>query len=182
MIPQVEVLEPRCCPTITLTKGTLLVIGTPGEDTIQVERVGKKINVSITTQDTAEQQSFPTGRVKRVAVEGTVGNDLVTITNLKQKPVLAKGGEGNDTLSVQDCQRAVLLGDGGNDVLMGGNGDDVLDGGGGDDTLYGGLGDDTLTGGFGTDILLGQQGVDTFYSGQDTDVLDLEPGETFILL
>jgi Ca2+-binding RTX toxin-like protein len=74
-------------------------------------------------------------------------------------PVVATGGDGDESL--------IRGGDVG-DVIDGGPGDDLIDAQGGDDTLRGGEGHDKITGGAGNDSVDGGPGTDTM-NGNDGD-------------
>ena len=73
-----------------------------------------------------------------------------------------RGGAGDDTITGNDIDNAIV----------GGNGDDIIGGEGGTDHLVGGLGDDTIDGGTGTDILIGGLGNDRFIGLTDRDEID----------
>jgi Alpha/beta hydrolase family/RTX calcium-binding nonapeptide repeat (4 copies) len=98
--------------------------------------------------------------------------------------IKAKGGDGNDSIRVDDANGAftdsiptTIAGDDGNDSLeggqlqvaaenetfRGGDGNDVVDGGKGNDTAYLGDGNDTFRwdNGEGSDVIEGQDGTDT---------------------
>jgi uncharacterized repeat protein (TIGR01451 family) len=112
---------------------------------------------------------------KRVTMEGTSGDDVLTGTG-DRDVILARGGSdvvdslgGRDVICAQggnDKVRArgkgdIVRGGGGNDRLRGGGGGDTLRGGAGADRLNGGSGADTLNGGGGDDRCIGGPGADT---------------------
>ncbi|MHC4404873.1 MAG: calcium-binding protein, partial [Planctomycetota bacterium] len=77
---------------------------------------------------------------------------------------------GQDTSTLSDVEKAVLIGGDGDNALDAHNfsGDVVLVGGAGNDSLYGGLANDTLEGGGGDDLLSGGYGSDTYvFQGED---------------
>ena len=84
--------------------------------------------------------------------------------------IVAYGGGGNDTITVNSAIRLAALLDGGdgNDNLKGGAGNDILYGGAGNDLLHGGNGDDRLYGGDGNDILHGESGKNILLGGEAT--------------
>jgi serralysin len=90
-------------------------------------------------------------------VTGTAG---VTLDMFHTKLEAAIGGDGDDRFYTTGTARAVLAGQGGNDLLKSGAGHDVLQGGTGNDTLYGGYGTDTA-------IYTGNQGDYTFAANAD---------------
>ena len=78
-----------------------------------------------------------------------------------QGPVVATGGDGNETL---------IRGGSASDSLDGGVGNDVIESRASDDALDGGPGDDSLAAGDGNDVLIGGPGADTFIGGEGDDV------------
>jgi Ca2+-binding RTX toxin-like protein len=121
---------------------------------------------------------------KRFTVSALGGADSVqnntTKTNGVGAPMLAGGGNGNDTLVGADKVADDLHGDNDQDVISAGNdtigsardrlrgssGSDHLIGGNRADELLGGDGDDTLDGGDGGDLLNGGSGADLIDGGQ----------------
>ena len=110
------------------------------------------------------------GAVDTVVINGTNGNDTITVTN--NNGVVKVSGLATDvTISgFEATDRLVINGLGGDDILnasgftgmqltlSGGDGDDVLIGGPGNDILHGDAGDDVLIGGGGQDVLDGGTG------------------------
>ena len=116
------------------------------------------------------------GAADTVVVNGTDGDDVVTVTGVGSAQVAGlpalvsvSGGCANDRLTVNGlagddvvdasgvAAGAALLtldGGAGDDVLLGGAGNDMLPGGDGDDVLIGGPGLDTLDGGPGDNIVI----------------------------
>jgi Ca2+-binding RTX toxin-like protein len=107
----------------------------------------------------ANGTTWSIAQVKELALQSTVGNDMLTGYATNDS---LSGGLGNDTLN----------GRAGNDILDGGSGNDHLNGEDGDDTLLGGEGADNLSGGNGNDLLLGGDGIDYLYGGVGNDILD----------
>lgn len=130
-----------------------------------------------------------------IRVESGDGND--TIIASLDIPLLAFGGDGddtliggdlNDTLSGEDGQDSIVgglgddsidagdgddivLGEAGNDSVQGGDGDDTIDGGDGDDSLRGHDGEDLIDGGTGDDLILADLGDDSVTGGDDNDTV-----------
>ncbi len=78
------------------------------------------------------------------------------------------GGSGNDVIDGSGMtERAVQVGNAGNDTLLSGGGDDYLDGGVGDDVVAGGSGNDRIKGGEGADQLSGGDGNDLIYADSE---------------
>ena len=114
---------------------TLVVQGTPGNDTIRFNPGGGKgSTVKVTVNDVAAGTFSPTGRL---IAHGGAGDDDIQEASGLSLPAWLYGEDGNDRLN----------GGGGNNVLLGGAGDDLLVGGGGRDLLIGGEGRDLLIGG-----------------------------------
>ena len=98
--------------------------------------------------------------VRRVQVQGGDGDDTVTMDDSATADLVVFGGAGNDRVNGHKCA-SFLTGDAGNDVLYGGDNADLINGQGGDDEIHLGLGDDYdpfgryqgATGGAGTDTL-----------------------------
>jgi Ca2+-binding RTX toxin-like protein len=101
-------------------------------------------------------------------VQGTMGNDTLTGTNLTD---LIFGEDGDDVIyggNASDC----IFGGANNDTIYGENLNDLLVGGSGNDMLYGGADEDTIFGNSGVDQLFGEAGHDTLDGGSGNDHLD----------
>jgi Ca2+-binding RTX toxin-like protein len=128
-----------------------------------------------------------------VTVDGTGGNDLVTvasaggavsITGLPAQvtithgelddEIVVNGGGGSDTIDASGLQSGnphlTLDGGAGNDTLTGGQDGDLIFGGDGHDLLRGGAGSDTLDGGTGNDTITGGAGDDVIGGGDGADI------------
>lgn len=163
--PNVEALQDRLTPTVSVLNGNLNIVGTNASDTVSVAQVGSVYQVTennpVDRSLPAVVTSVPVASVTGVInFDGKDGND--TFTNYTARDCVALGGFGNDTLH----------GGYGHDTLIGGSGDDRLYGWGGNDTLDGGDHADTLDGGVGDDTLRGGAGVDRLYGGIGNDDLD----------
>ncbi|MBV5304948.1 MAG: hypothetical protein JZU70_12255, partial [Chlorobium sp.] len=96
------------------------------------------------------------------------GNDSLIVDSGVTADLVARGGDGNDTISYLGSGTALIYGDAGNDGLSGGKGAS---------TLYGGTGDDTLNGGEGIALLYGGTGNDALYGDNENDTLQGELGD-----
>jgi Ca2+-binding RTX toxin-like protein len=117
------------------------------------------------------------GATDQVTVNGTAGNDVITLS-MRNGALVVSGLAEEVVIEHFDLTDEIhIAGLGGDDVIdasaLGVGGPHVtLDGGIGDDLLLGGAGDDTLLGDAGDDILLG---------GLGNDVLDGGPGNNVII-
>lgn len=146
---------------LTVTSATvgllqvLRIVGTPGDDTIEVTRSGAGFTVS-------------NGAWSTSVTDEHVGLQLW-------------GGAGDDAIYNRTDLPSTLWGEAGNDTLYGGHGDDVLFGGLGRNLLRGGAGNDRLMsiGGDGFDTLFGGAGHDGFWLDADLSeiVADADPEE-----
>jgi hypothetical protein len=126
------------------TVRTLVVQGTPGNDTIRFTSAEDEDygGVRVSVNDVAPGTFQPTGRL---IAYGGAGNDDIRVSDDIALPAWLYGGDGNDRLQ----------GGGGNDVLVGGAGNNELIGGQGRDLLIGGSGASTLKSQGGDDLLIG---------------------------
>lgn len=114
-----------------------------------------------------------------IRIDGSVGNDLISVAESIVTEVTIYGGDGNDTLEGGGGRDTLfgeagddqIRGRAGDDLLYGGDGNDSLDGGAGNDLLHGSAGDDTLIGGINDDLLLGGNGIDQLQGGDGNDTL-----------
>jgi len=117
--------------------------------------------------------------VNSIFADGGEGSDTVTIDDDLDQPAELIGGNGDDNLTAGDGPTTLTGGEGvdrltggdGDDTIHGDGGDDILDGGFGDDEIHGGEGIDTITGGMGDDELFGDAGNDELNGGKGDDKL-----------
>jgi Ca2+-binding RTX toxin-like protein len=176
--------------TVSLARGTLTVLGSPGNDRIIIQRNGNNLVIA------GLAQAYPLAKVKRLLVDGLAGRDRVELVAGKSPlslPAELRGGAGHDTILGGNGPNTIL-GGAGNDQLTGGPladdidggdgadllrglaGPDILRGGAGDDSIHGGEGDDLLQGMGGDDLLVGEAGRDTLLGGPGLDTLDGQDG------
>lgn len=117
----------------------------------------------------------PSKRLRAFRVRLRDGNDRlrwVGFATIRKTGFHARGGSGNDVLSLPRAGDRLygeagddrLTGGGGGDRLYGGAGNDALSAGAGKDYIHGGDGDDALVGGLGADRLIGGLGHDLIHS------------------
>ncbi|WP_223166819.1 calcium-binding protein [Nonomuraea sp. SYSU D8015] len=123
--------------TISVSNGVALVVGTSGNDSVDITGSGSVITVSSVLHGVTAS----TGCTQLGAVVRCTG-----VTRIS-----ASLGAGDDVVRLTGGIRASLSGSTGSDRLSGGNGNDTLLGGSGDDFLTGNGGTDTANGGAGFD-------------------------------
>ncbi|WP_209097711.1 calcium-binding protein [Shimia sp. R10_1] len=126
--------------------------------------------------------------IDAVYIEDTSGVRLDLTTHTLE---IAVGGEGDDTITVNDTGAAngdfdarvsggggddTLAGHDGDDELSGDEGNDLLYGRGGDDVVFGGDGHDTVSGSNGDDYISGGAGNDRIFAGSDDDFVQAGDG------
>jgi Ca2+-binding RTX toxin-like protein len=145
---------------VMVKKDTLLVRGTPRDDTIVLRlRAGQPGTLEVDAGgDGRADAAVSRDRFDRIVVLARGGADAVTIddangTFTDTAPTTIAGGDGNDRLQ----------GGAGAERLLGGRGDDFADGGRGADEAILGAGDDTFRWdpGEGSDVVEGGDGFDT---------------------
>jgi Ca2+-binding RTX toxin-like protein len=147
-----------------------------GSDTVTVnDLTGTGVqNVNV---DLGSATGGPDGQPDTVVINGTAGNDVITVAN-NNGVVTVTGLSEEVTIKNFDANdRIVINGLGGDDVITatglsgmqlvanGGDGNDVIIGSPGNDTLTGGNGDDVLIGGGGQDVLDGGPGNNVVLQG-----------------
>lgn len=140
-----EAIEPRrlftvTTPTVTLTSGTLNIVGTDFAETLYVHVDPNNSSMVLVERTNVLLQSFPRNSITQITMSG-LGDD--------------------DHLKVDHGLPAC--------VLHGNDGADLLDGGDGNDQLFGDAGDDHLKGHGGNDVLDGGSGADRFDGGAGVD-------------
>ena len=155
----------------------VLILGTPGADTIAIGANGVSLNGDSDVDLTfdvlpAALEVRGGGGVNALSAKGGFGSGTpfagtATLVAGDDGDALT-GGLGND----------VLTGGAGVDTLTGREGNDTLAGGGGADSLAGNTGNDTLTGGAGADSLVGSDGDDVFHAadGEADTTINGGPG------
>ncbi len=167
--PRVESLDSRSLPSITLSNGVLTVLGTGGDDVIQISSpVAGQIQASVST--TGEVHRFSLARISGLNIQGGNGNDRILVASNLAVPAEIHGGRGNDFIN----------GGGGADNISGDRGSDTIRGRGGDDTIHGSTGNDELHGGDGNDGLFGDAGDDRLQGENGDDMDDGDDGHNMI--
>jgi uncharacterized delta-60 repeat protein len=129
------------------SKGTLIVTGTSGNDTINVTTSGGNITATLN----GVGKSFAAASVLQLMLNGQDGNDTITVSNAVPTQAQINGGAGNDTIT-GGSGNTTMNGAEGDDSLIGGTANDEEFGGDGNDTFVASLGDDHLNGGNGNDL------------------------------
>lgn len=156
------------------SRGTLVLVGTPGNDSFVVQ-FGSENDLQVIHDGITED--FVPAEVLRVYFDGGTGNDSVQLDWNVRSTML--GGDGDDTL-IGGSRQDSLIGGSGRDLLIGNVGNDTLRGEGGGDKLYGRGGSDSLDGGAGKDLLNGGIGADFLNGGRDNDRLFSDIGSDSI--
>lgn len=138
-------------------KTALLVTGTPGNDTIGLNKAGSEIEVIVNGNFLGT--FAPSGLL---LVRGDDGDDKVTVDLNLLTPSVIYGENGDD----------IVVSGNGSSILVGGDGEDRLSGGGARDLLIGGEAADALKGNNGDDILIA--GTTSFDAYTAADVQALE--------
>jgi uncharacterized delta-60 repeat protein len=133
---------PDCC----LGRTALLIVGTAGNDTIQVEPGSSSSTLTVTINGVSSTVARPSDRI---IVMAGAGDDDVQLAGAIANPAWLYGEAGNDHLN-NGSGGGLLLGGDGNDELLGGDGRDVMIGGQGADRLIGNANDDILIAGLTT--------------------------------
>jgi hypothetical protein len=124
--------------------GSLIVVGTTGNDFILINPVGNTGKVSVKV-NSGNLGSFALGANGRIIVAAMAGNDDIQVAGGVLLPTVLYGGPGNDRIK----------GGGGPNIEVGCEGNDQLIGGGKrGDLLIGGAGSDRIVGGPGNDIII----------------------------
>jgi Ca2+-binding RTX toxin-like protein len=133
----------------------------------------RAVNVSLSPPGAA----LGDGLSQSVIVEGTSGNDLVSVTGNAERGVIVAGLSALVTVTGTDpLDRLTVKSFAGNDIVSAAtlDADAMLfrtEGGDGNDLLVGGAGNDTLLGGNDSDIIIGAAGIDLLDGGPGIDVI-----------
>jgi Ca2+-binding RTX toxin-like protein len=147
-----------------------------GADNITVHNLAgtgvKNVNVNL-----AGSLGGPDGASQSVIVEGTNGNDAITVDGNAHRGVTVLGLSARVNITgSEQLDKLTVKALAGNDIVNALGLDANLisftaDGGQGNDILIGSAGNDTLLGGDGNDVLIGAQGVDQLVGGAGTNIL-----------
>jgi Ca2+-binding RTX toxin-like protein len=128
------------------------------------------------------------GQVDTVTVDGTAGNDAMTVTSANGGVAIAGASAPMFIFHADATDQLVINGGAGNDVidashLPAGQISLTLNGGAGDDTLIGSQGNDLVNGGTGNDVALLGAGNDTFVwnPGDGSDTVEGQAGVDALL-
>jgi len=168
---RIETLENRTLLAADLVNGLLTVVGTNGNDNIDVQVATSGPNAGQLQVDVnGAQNFFDVNLVNTIQISGLSGNDQITVDDNVAIDTSINGGKGNDTIK-GGSGSDTIHGDAGNDSIDGSDGDDVIFGDKGNDAILAGAGNDTADGGSGNDTIHGDDGDDTIRGNNGNDTL-----------
>ena len=171
----VRVLDPVAPgPVFVEPDGTLVVIGTAGQDVIEVS--GDPSNMTV---DLNGSTYGPFSGITQIDIRSREADDEIFVDSDTLVPARLTGGPGDDELECQTSSCEIYGGPGedkmeggdGADRFYGGPDKDRISGGEGADLLFGGDGDDNLKGEGGNDVLIGGDGKDKVTGADESDLL-----------
>jgi Ca2+-binding RTX toxin-like protein len=169
---QLQTLETRLFLSGTvelLQDGTLLVRGTPQDDTVTAQWTpGGMTTITVTLNDTPA--TFNSNDVRKIKVSFGAGDDDLRFGGAIWRPMVVKLGEGDDH-AFTGGKSDIVHGGAGNDTVNGSAGDDTIYGGDGNDVLEGAEGNDLVRGGAGDDRIGGWSGRNRLYGDDGNDTL-----------
>jgi hypothetical protein len=134
----------------SLVDGSLIVVGTTGDDRISFVPVGNQPRTVKVFLGSSNLGTFTVDTTGRIVVAALAGNDDVQVPGSIDVGTALYGGPGDDRIN----------GGGGQNIEVGCEGDDSLSAGRLGDLLVGGTGSDRIVGGNGNDILVAGTVVD----------------------
>jgi hypothetical protein len=154
-------------PTATVANNTLTIIGSAGDDFVNISLAPGDPNVLRLNlaADNSNEHAFDRSTFTAIAVFLGDGSDEFTMNRPSPDEALTvDGGDGDDVITGGDF----------NDLLIGGRGSDTINGGAGDDLIFGGRGKDAVNGGIGHDTAFLNGGDDSFVwnPGDGSDTID----------
>lgn len=178
--PLVDPLEDRRLLAVTydVTTSSLSIEGTTQSESYEIYQDDQHVIV----QAGAAPQYFnkATQPVKFITAQMYDGNDVLTMDEALRIPLIAYGGDGNDTI-MGGAAIDFIYGENGLDFLYGRGSRDVLDGGAEGDFIVGGDGSDVIFGKSGHDMLFGNDGNDFIFGGDDSnDIIYGGDGNDFL--
>src|SRR4051812_47793333 len=108
----IERLEARRMLSAAVADSYLVITGTAGNDSVDVYISGTRLNV----EDNGVVSYFNRAGLLGIKMNGLAGDDMLGVDRNYDLPVIADGGDGNDTINTGAA----------NDLIIGGAGDDVL--------------------------------------------------------
>ncbi len=161
-----EAVESRRLLSSSLSGGVLNIVGSTGNDVVNVTLSGSSIKVA----EGSTSKTYTYSQVNKITADLKAGNDSLTLSESIAKPSSILGSAGNDTLT----------GGAGKDTLRGGDGNDRVDGRSGDDIVDGQANNDTVSGGAGTDAVLGGSSNDRLDPGTGNDYVEGGSGQDVV--
>jgi Ca2+-binding RTX toxin-like protein len=165
--PQLERLDDRAMPAITLVGGVLKVLGTGAADAIIVWKPDAD-NIQVSISNTGETRKFAVAGVTKIEIRAGMVADRINLSDGITLPTEIFGGRGSDFIR-GGAGPDTIHGGRGHDIIQGRGGNDILEGNEHRDIIRGNAGDDHIDGGRGLDALRGDVGTDTLLSGFDFD-------------
>lgn len=117
---------------------TLTVVGSNSSnngDNITVRDRDGRVVVSRGFVGIVSAMTLSVGSTEVIDIDARAGNDTINATELTSARLVARGGDGNDTIT-GSSQADDLQGGNGSDVISGKNGADVIDGGADTDEIH----------------------------------------------
>ncbi|ADD43957.1 M91 family zinc metallopeptidase [Stackebrandtia nassauensis] len=160
--------------SVIMVDGKAVVNTGSGNDKVNVT-TDKDGNVKVEVNGVV--QTFPPGTP--VVVRGGEGNDVITVDKNTKVNLTLLGGDGNDRVHSAGGADTIVSGHGKDDVYAG-EGNDYVSSGSGIDYVDGQDGNDDIGGGTGNDTLYGLGGDDYINGGEDADYLEGAKGNDTI--
>lgn len=160
--------------SVIMVDGTAVVNTGTGDDDVTIT-TDDEGNIKVEVNGVV--QTFPPGTP--IVVRGGEGNDVITVDKNTNVDLTLLGGDGDDRVHGAGGDETIVAGHGEDDVYAG-EGDDYVSGGSGIDYIDGQGGDDDIGGGTGGDTVYGLGGDDYISGGEDADYLEGAKGDDTI--
>ena len=163
--------------------GSLLLIGTGGDDRFDLLRRNSGANVEVrwdfTGNEYGQRVTLPASSIANAEIYLGDGNNRIKTSSKLAFAMNVHAGYGTDQIDTGKGNDTVIKlgGDSnirtrsGSDTIITGGGTDIINAGGGADFVNSGGGDDQVTAGGGSDVVLGGSGSDLIRGGSGKDVI-----------